>query len=229
MPSSLDQVKKIIFGGKRGKRKQKNEVQAQSSDAGIQQPAKQTSPVPSASSSQQNAIELGESHGATYASNANTDATIPPLPNDNATMTSHSQQPARPLCQREQTKQKKHKLFPSKDLVGKHKYKLGIKVLKEPGDASRAVDIVFVHGLTGDAFNTWLEDKFGIYWPLDLLGNDLPNARIMTFGYDADVMHAKGPISQNNLEDNAETLLNDLAGERVRLVRCSHILTLFAP
>jgi hypothetical protein len=229
MPSSLDQVKKIIFGGKRGKRKQKNEVQTQSSDAGIQQPAKQTNPVPSASSSQQNAIELGESHGATYASNANTDATIPPLLNDNAAMTGHSQQPARPLSQREQTKQKKHKLFPSKDLVGKHKYKLGIKVLKEPGDASRAIDIVFVHGLTGDAFNTWLEDKFGIYWPLDLLGNDLPNARIMTFGYDADVMHAKGPISQNNLEDNAETLLNDLAGERVRLVRCSHILTLFAP
>jgi len=80
-------------------------------------------------------------------------------------------------------------------LVGKYKYKLGIKVLKEPGNASRAVDIVFVHGLTGDAFNTRLEDKFGICWPLDLLGNDLPKARIMTFGYDADVMHAKGPIS----------------------------------
>ena len=106
MPSSLGQVKNIIFGGKRNKRKQKNEVQTQSSNAGIQQPAKKTGPVPSASSSQQNATELGEGHGATYASNANTDAAIPPLPNDNATVTGHSQQPARPLSQREQTKQK---------------------------------------------------------------------------------------------------------------------------
>jgi hypothetical protein len=53
----------------------------------------------------------------------------------------------------------------------------------------------FVHGLTGDVFNTRLEDRFGIYWPLALLGNGPPKARIMTFGYDADVMHAKGPIS----------------------------------
>jgi len=78
IPPSLSQIKKIIFGGKRDKRKQKNEIQTQSSDAGIQQPAKKTGPVPSASSSQQNATELGEGHGATYASNANTDATIPP-------------------------------------------------------------------------------------------------------------------------------------------------------
>jgi hypothetical protein len=125
LPRHTVQVKKNIFGGKRGKRKQKNEVQTQLSDAGIQQPAKKTGPVPSASSSQQNAIELGKGHSATYASNANTDATIPPLPNDNATVTGHSQQPARPLPQGEQKKHKKHKLFPGKDLISKHKYKLG--------------------------------------------------------------------------------------------------------
>ena len=61
----------------------------------------------------------------------------------------------------------------------------GIKVLHNPPSA--VVDIVFVHGLTGNAYTTWLHGR-SIHGPRDLFSEDLANARIMTFGYDADVV-----------------------------------------
>ena len=85
----------------------------------------------------------------------------------------------------------------------------GLQVLHDP--AEPLVDIIFVHGLTGDSYDTWLEVESGIYWPVHLLSNDIPDARIMTFGYDADVTKLLGPVSQNNLRDHASALLGGLA------------------
>lgn len=85
----------------------------------------------------------------------------------------------------------------------------GLQVLHDP--AEPLVDIIFVHGLTGDSYNTWLEADSGIYWPVHLLSKDVPDARIMTFGYDADVTKFLGPVSQNNLRDHASALLGELA------------------
>jgi len=97
------------------------------------------------------------------------------------------------------------RLFPSGDT-------LGLRVLYTPTDSSNTlIDIVFVHGLTGDSYNTWLEANSGTYWPVHLLRHSVPNARIMAFGYDADVAKFLGPVSQNNLRDHASTLLGDLA------------------
>ncbi|KAJ5702460.1 tetratricopeptide and DUF676 domain protein, partial [Penicillium malachiteum] len=49
--------------------------------------------------------------------------------------------------------------------------------------------IVLVHGLNGDAFSTWTVEKpKRCFWPGDLLPL-LPNARIMTFGYNANLFH----------------------------------------
>lgn len=88
----------------------------------------------------------------------------------------------------------------------------GLRVLYTPPKPE--VDIVFLHGLTGRPDKTFLDNKTGIYWPVDILPQDIPNARILSFGYDADVTKFLGPVGQNTLEDHASDLVNDLA--RVR-------------
>ena len=88
----------------------------------------------------------------------------------------------------------------------------GLRVLYQPPNP--LVDIVFVHGLTGDSYNTWLQPTSGIYWPVQLLSKDISDARIMTFGYDADVTKFLGPVGQNNLRDHASNLIAELAARR---------------
>jgi pimeloyl-ACP methyl ester carboxylesterase len=45
--------------------------------------------------------------------------------------------------------------------------------------------ILAIHGLNGNPINTWTEPKSHKLWFRDFLPRDVPNARIMTFGYDA--------------------------------------------
>lgn len=67
----------------------------------------------------------------------------------------------------------------------------------EPNDAN--VDIVFIHGLIGNSFTTWLHKDSRVHWPSQLLKNDVPQARILNFGYDASVASFWGGTSQNRL------------------------------
>ena len=77
--------------------------------------------------------------------------------------------------------------------------------------------IVFVHGLTGNSYNTWLNaGPSPVYWPKDLLSKDLVNARILTFGYDADIVNFWGPASRNRIADHAGNLLGCLVRLRER-------------
>lgn len=113
-------------------------------------------------------------------------------------------------------KASKEKLFPSGQVYG-------LQVLYTPPNP--LIDVIFVHGLTGNSYKTWLEDKSGTYWPVHLLTKSVPEARIMTFGYDADVGKFLSPVSQNNLNDHALSLIGDLAtlrdGDRsVRQYHC---------
>lgn len=89
---------------------------------------------------------------------------------------------------------------------------LGINVLYAPR-SKPLVDIVLIHGLKGHSYTTWLDTRSGTYWPVHLLQRDVPNARIMTFGYDADPMGVL-VSGQNDIRDHAHTLLGDLARER---------------
>ena len=88
----------------------------------------------------------------------------------------------------------------------------GLRVLHKP--AEPLVDVILVHGLTGGSYNTWLEADSEIFWPVHLLSKDVPDARIMAFGYGADVTRFLGPVSQNNLREHASALLGELAAVR---------------
>jgi len=76
--------------------------------------------------------------------------------------------------------------------------------------------IVFVHGLTGGRESTWTDKSTGIAWPEVLLKNDLPQSRVVTFGYDADIVHFWSMASQNRIGHHAQTLINVLSQTRER-------------
>ncbi|KIL89240.1 hypothetical protein FAVG1_07634 [Fusarium avenaceum] len=87
----------------------------------------------------------------------------------------------------------------------------GITTWHTPTDAS--VDICFVHGLSGDRDKTWTGGTSSEPWPAVILPSLLPNARLMTFGYDAYAV-GKPVASTNRLEDHANSLLKDLSDVR---------------
>ncbi|KAI0384424.1 Alpha/Beta hydrolase protein [Hypomontagnella monticulosa] len=85
-------------------------------------------------------------------------------------------------------------------------------ILYEPERGKATVDIVFVHGLGGDALKTWTRES--CCWPRDLLKDDFPDARIMTWGYDSSVAKLQEPSSQTSIFDHAESLLNSVSRAR---------------
>ncbi|KAH6856020.1 Alpha/Beta hydrolase protein [Chaetomium sp. MPI-CAGE-AT-0009] len=90
---------------------------------------------------------------------------------------------------------------------------LGLQQLASPEGAN--LDIVFVHGLFGNRINTWTADN-GVLWPETLLSQDIPDARILTFGYDADVtkFNLSDELTEGTMEIHAADLCNRLAGFR---------------
>lgn len=113
--------------------------------------------------------------------------------------------------------------------------KRGCTVVGESGDGS--VDIVFVHGIRGDPYRTWRSkpsqvdgeaatprrfpmfrsrksqgkpETVGsgeVYWPRDLLLKDLPNIRVISFGYDAEISTFLHPASDGSIFSIARDLV----------------------
>ncbi|KAI9772504.1 MAG: hypothetical protein M1840_000709 [Geoglossum simile] len=88
----------------------------------------------------------------------------------------------------------------------------GIKILYSPKEP--IADIVFVHGLTGGQVSTWTAERANASWPKLLLSEDIPEARISAFGYDADVVKFLGQAGQHKIRQHAINLLAGLADMR---------------
>ncbi|KAF4475083.1 Kinesin light chain [Colletotrichum fructicola Nara gc5] len=86
----------------------------------------------------------------------------------------------------------------------------GLEVLVEGTDP--VVDIVAVHGLNGHREHTWTASR-GKHWLRDFLPTDLPNVRILCWGYDANT-HSNSGVSIQYLYDHARELVADLTRKR---------------
>jgi hypothetical protein len=73
-----------------------------------------------------------------------------------------------------------------------------------------ALDIVAVHGITGNAYDTWIHDN-GNFWLRDLIPKDLPGVRVFSYGYPAEVFCT---LSIGTLDTFARSLLEGLKRER---------------
>lgn len=56
-----------------------------------------------------------------------------------------------------------------------------------------------------------------VFWPLELLAEDYPNARVLTYGYDSHISHFfKGPANQSGILAHGVGLMRALEVERRR-------------
>lgn len=97
-------------------------------------------------------------------------------------------------------------------LSSQKNFPCGLKLLYQ-GENS-IVDLIFVHGLTGDRERTWTAKDATKPWPETLLPSKVPNARILTFGYDAYISDWRGMVSKNRIGNNAMNLLAAVASYR---------------
>lgn len=81
--------------------------------------------------------------------------------------------------------------------------------------------IVFVHGLGGDKIGTWTWDTVkerSQFWPQSLLPKDCPTARILSFGYTAELLHffpqEDGISKQLTIDDHSTSLMQSLVNLR---------------
>ena len=81
--------------------------------------------------------------------------------------------------------------------------------------AIRVHSILFIHGIAGDREKSWrTKESTPTLWPQSLLPVKIPNARVLTFGYDAHVADWRGMVSKNRIGNHAMNLLTTLATYR---------------
>jgi len=93
---------------------------------------------------------------------------------------------------------------------------MGLEVLhpRETTDANYKhiqVDLVAVHGLDGDAKQTWTHRETNALWLQDFLPQDVQNIRVMSFGYNASAAFGNTTAT---IIDHAKDLLTCLVDKR---------------
>ena len=120
---------------------------------------------------------------------------------------------------------------------------LGLTMLYQPRDEqSITADLVFVHGLQGHPWRTWessvtsqsktsgrnpfkrwsvrRNDKEGpgVCWPADLIPQDFPQLRVLTYGYDSKITgYYASSTGKNGIFESGNSLLNALSQMRTNL------------
>ncbi|KAL8870209.1 MAG: hypothetical protein Q9174_003693 [Haloplaca sp. 1 TL-2023] len=94
--------------------------------------------------------------------------------------------------------------------------RFGLTEVYSPAPAKPEVDVVFIHGLNGDPHNTWTSEHNKVFWPSQLLGPLLEEerARLLVYGYDADVTSFTDGVSKDKIHNHAEQVVTDLAANR---------------
>ena len=88
------------------------------------------------------------------------------------------------------------------------------------GLISSSISIVVVHGLNGDPTHTWKHPANNNFWLRDYLPLDVKGARVLNYGYNADVVFGN---TTADIWDHAKGLLGSLIDEReTDDVRCLH-------
>ncbi|KAK5994660.1 Protein SERAC1-like protein [Cladobotryum mycophilum] len=96
----------------------------------------------------------------------------------------------------------------------------GVTVLYQPSDPEEAVfDLVAIHGLKGHAIKTWTHKQSQVMWLRDLLPKGLPNARIMTYGYNSRFVNFTGHQELRNIAMKLLSELVDLRKSERELAR----------
>jgi hypothetical protein len=89
--------------------------------------------------------------------------------------------------------------------------KIGLfELAKGKHNDERTIDVVAVHGLQGDAYQTWTHEN-GTMWLESILADKIPYARIMTFGYNSTIAFSS---SVAKLEDKSIEFINRLTMKR---------------
>ena len=98
------------------------------------------------------------------------------------------------------------------DVMPSDDFPRGFLVFAEPDHA--IVDLVLFHVLTGDRERTWTYPGTQAPWPKTLLPTQLPNARILTYGYDAYLLRHRSYVSSNRLREHSKDFLNAFTTNR---------------
>ena len=86
---------------------------------------------------------------------------------------------------------------------------IGLSAVHQP--QSPSADVIFIHGLNGHRSLTWTNSSHEFWLPW--LGEHLPDARVWTYGYNANVIFG----SRDPLDHRASEFLSELL--RCRSVR----------
>ncbi|KAL8833250.1 MAG: hypothetical protein Q9170_004382 [Blastenia crenularia] len=94
--------------------------------------------------------------------------------------------------------------------------RFGLTEVFSPSAPKANVDIVFVHGLNGDPHNTWTSETSKVFWPSQILPPILEEekARVLVYGYDADVTSFTDGASKDKIHNHAEQLVAALQSNR---------------
>ncbi|EAQ91490.1 hypothetical protein CHGG_03425 [Chaetomium globosum CBS 148.51] len=98
--------------------------------------------------------------------------------------------------------------------------RLALRVVYDPAKEKQltpTVDLVLVHGLDGDATGswTWRDEGSKVFWPGELLPEERPRTRVLSFSYNAKSFHNN---TDATIRDNARSLLALLNVRRIEVI-----------
>jgi hypothetical protein len=110
---------------------------------------------------------------------------------------------------------------------GQH-FRSGLTLVYEPStEQVPVVNVVLIHGLFGHPWKTWADEAAKnpekSFWPKTLLPEAIPNARIYSFGYDADVGKFMSAAGLNTVFQHGTNLLGSLADLVEETVRVRYL------